>query len=301
MITLADLAALHTRYADDLARPIAPVTITHPTLDDVTIGDGAITLMSTINLSRDSTYRESVAVSTDAAVRMARTQVAEGAALVDLGAESSTATATRVDAQAQIDLLLPVIEALASETVLSVETYEPAVVKAALSAGARVLNMTGREHEEEMLRLAGEYDATVILCFGDEANVRVVADVPREADPLQHLIEHLGPRIERARALGVRSLVVDPGLGFYYGNLTDPLVRARHQMQVLAQCFRLRQLGVPVCNVLPHTFALFEAEFRKAEGFYATFAALGGTQLLRVHEVPHVRTVLAAMEHLSAR
>ena len=57
------------------------------------------------------------------------------------------------------------ITALADETVVSVETYEPQVVEACLKSGARVLNMTGREHEDEMLELAAEYDAAVILCF----------------------------------------------------------------------------------------------------------------------------------------
>ncbi len=67
---------------------------------------------------------------------------------------------------------------------------------------------------------------------------------------------------------------------------------------MLAQCFRLRTLGVPVCNALPHAFDLFEDEFRKAEGFFAVLARLGGTDLFRTHEVAHVRAVLAAMDLL---
>jgi dihydropteroate synthase len=70
---------------------------------------------------------------------------------------------------------------------------------------------------------------------------------------------------------------------------------------VLAQAFRLRPLGVPVCNALPHAFDLFEDEFRKAEGFFAVVAALGGTALFRTHEVAHVRAVLAAMGSLTVR
>ncbi|MCD6640743.1 MAG: hypothetical protein LT071_12620, partial [Nocardioides sp.] len=70
---------------------------------------------------------------------------------------------------------------------------------------------------------------------------------------------------------------------------------------VLTQTFRLRPLGVPVCNVVPHTYDLFGDEFRKAEGFYAVFAALGGTHLLRVHEIPHLRVVLNALRALEVR
>src|SRR5215212_5544829 len=146
MISLSALAALHSEYADDLGRTVRPV------------------LMGTVNLSRDSTYRESIAVSTDAAIRKARTQVAQGAGVIDLGAESSTTRAARVDGLGQQAALLPVVEGLADTCVVSVETYRPEVVQACLSAGARMLNLTGRSHEDEMLDSAASYGAAVILC-----------------------------------------------------------------------------------------------------------------------------------------
>jgi dihydropteroate synthase len=293
MISLSALAALHSEYADDLARRVEPVTI-----DGVTIGGVDPVLMGTVNLSRDSTYRESIAVSTEAALRMARTQAAQGAAIVDLGAESSNAGTRRVDGPQQEAALLPVVKALADDCVVSVETYRPEVVDTCLAAGARVVNLTGRDREDEMLAAAASYDAAVILCFCEPGDVRTPANAPAGADPLPHLLDHFGPRVEHARALGVERIVIDPGLGFYYGNLVEPTVRVRHQAAVLAQCFRLRSLGVPICNALPHAFDLFEDEFRKAEGFFAMLARLGGTDLFRTHEVAHVRAVLGAMDAL---
>lgn len=293
MISLSALAALHSEYADDLALPVEPVSV-----GGVTIGGADPVLMGTVNLSRDSTYRESIAVSTEAAVRKARTQVAQGAAIVDVGAESSNAGATRVDAEGQQAALLPVVKALADECVVSVETYRPEVVDACLAAGARILNLTGRDREDEMLASAASYGAAVILCFCEPGDVRTPADAPTGDDPLPYLLDHFGPRIEHAGSLGVEQVVIDPGLGFYYGNLVDPTARVRHQANVLAQCFRLRRLGVPVCNALPHAFDLFEEEFRKAEGFFAVLARLGGTDLFRTHEVGHVRAVLTAMDAL---
>ena len=290
MITLAALAELHERHRDDLALPVPPVTVA----DGVVIRDGSVTVMGAINLSRDSTYRESVAVSTEAAVRMARVQAAQGAAIVDLGAEASGQQARRASAGEQLDKLLPVVETLAREVVISVETYEPEVVDGVLRAGARVLNLTGREDEEEMLRLVAEHDATVLMCFGEAANVREDSELPVDGDPMPRLVDHFAPRIARARELGVERIVVDPAVGFHYGNLDRPDERVRHQSRILSQSFRLRSLGVPVGISLPHGFDLFQDEFRRAEGFFAVLAALGGTHLLRIHEVPHiVRTVHA--------
>lgn len=293
MLSLTDLAALANAHTADLAREVPPIRIGDK------VYDGPV-LMGTVNLSRDSTYRESVAVSTESALRKSRVMAAEGATVIDIGAESSTAKAARVGAQEQIDALVPVIAPLAADgIVVSTETYEPMVVEAALAAGTRVLNMTGVEHEDAMLDLAAGAGATVVMCFSGGANVREIVELSLEGDPIPDLLAHFEPRLERARARGVENVIIDPGMGFFYGNLTDPLTRARHQAKVLLQCFRLRPLGVPICNALPHAFDLFEEHFRTAEGFYAVLAVLGGTSMLRTHEVPQVRAVVRAIETLS--
>ncbi len=296
MITLADLAALHETYADDLTRPVTPVRVS----DDVVIEDGLPTLMGVVNLSRDSTYRESIAGSTRAALHKARVQTAQGARIVDLGAEASNEAADRVGPEEQLEKLLPVVEQLARDTVVSVETYRPAVVRAVLEAGARMINLTGREDEDEMLAAVAEHDATVLMCFGTSANVREQDQLPDEADFAPFVVDHFAERIEHARSLGVGKIVVDPGMGFTFPNLGG-VERANLQTRTITQNFRLRSLGVPTATVLPHNLDIFEDEFRKAEGFFTVFATFGGVHLLRVHEVPHIRTVLRAIETLDVR
>ena len=295
MITLAELARLAAAYPEALEAPVAPIRV----------GDrehSGPVLMGTVNLSRDSTYRESIAPTTDAAIRKVRTAWAEGAALVDLGAESTTAKAARVGAPDQLTRLLPVIETAAAEGIaISVETYDPTIARAGLSAGAVVLNMTGAAHQDELLEIAAEHDATVILCYVVGADVREISDVNLDSDPIPGLLEHFAQRTELARAHGVRSIVIDPGMGFFYGNLVDPLTRARHQAQVILNSFRLRPLGYPICHALPHAFDLFEDHFRTAEGFFAVLASLGGVSMMRTHEVAQVSRVLRAMESLGVR
>jgi dihydropteroate synthase len=296
VLSLAGLAALVTEHGDPSAYPVSPLQIGTRAYDV----DASPVLMGCVNLSRDSTYRDSVAVGVASAVRRARVMAAEGAAFVDLGAESSTAAAARVSAKDQSRTLVPIVEALTSEGIaVSVETYEPTVAEAALSAGAAVLNLTGTQHQEAMLELVAEHQATVILCYGGGANVREITDVQLDGDPLPELLDHFASRLEHARARGVDRVVIDPGMGFYYGNLTDPMTRARHQARVLLTGYRLRELGVPICNALPHAFDLFEEQFRGGEAFFAVWAVLGGTSVLRTHEVARVRPVVAAMRELS--
>jgi dihydropteroate synthase len=255
--------------------------------------------MGTVNLSRDSTYRESIATGTASAIRKARVAAAAGAHLVDIGAESTTARAARVEADDQLTRLLPVIEQCAAEGIsVSVETYDPAIARAGLAAGAQVLNMTGASHQEQMYDIAAEFGATVILCYVKGANVREITDVRLDADPIPGLLEHFAERVGVARSHGVERIVIDPGMGFYYGNLVEPLTRVRHQTEVILNTFRLRVLGLPICHALPHAFDLFEEHFRSAEGFFAVLAMLGGANLLRTHEVPLVHAVAHAMTTL---
>jgi hypothetical protein len=108
-------------------------------------------------------------------------------------------------------------------------------------------------------------------------------------------MEYFSREIDRATGWGVERIFVDPGLGFYYRNLQDSAVRVRHQMQVFLNTFRLRKLGWPVCHALPHAFEFFREEVRSAEPFFAVLSALGGTDLLRTHEVSRVRGVLDTM------
>lgn len=289
MLTLESLAKLGTGHSEDANVKVAEFAVggrhlafnTHPAL------------MGVVNLSADSWYRESVCLTAESAIRRGRVLAAQGADIVDVGAESSLAHAARVDEAAQNSKLLPVVRGLAGAGIpVSVETYEPAVIRACLEAGAAVLNLTGAASSDEMFRAVAAHDAAVIICYVQGANVRVVGDFDFSADPVTLMYDYFARQIEAADRCGVRKLFVDPGLGFYYRNLQDSAVRVRHQMRIFLNSFRLRRLGFPVCHALPHAFEYFGEEVRCAEPFFAVLAALGRTDLFRTHEVPRTKAVL---------
>jgi dihydropteroate synthase len=254
-------------------------------------------IMGVLNLSADSWYRESVCLTTETAVQRGKLLHAQGADIVDVGAESTLASAVRVDEAGQNSKLLPVVRALRAAGVLvSVETYQPAVTRACLAAGANVLNLTGTDRSDELFRLVAAHDAAVIICYVQGNNVREVGDFDFATDPIAMMYEYFARQIERAQNNGVERIILDPGLGFYYRNLQDSAVRVRHQMSVFLNTFRLRPLGFPVCHALPHAFEFFGEEVRCAEPFFAVLAALGKTDLFRTHEVPRIKAVLDTMK-----
>jgi dihydropteroate synthase len=253
-------------------------------------------IMGVVNLSSDSWYRESVCLTAEAAIGRGRVLHAQGAAIIDVGAESTLAHAARMDVAAQTAKLLPVIRELrASGIPVSVETYQPEVTRVCLESGASVLNLTGTSPGPELYRMVAAHDAAVILCYVQAQNVREVGDFDLQTDPMPTMCDYFAREIDNATRAGVERIFIDPGLGFYYRNLQDSAVRVRHQMTVFANTFRLRSLGFPVCHALPHAFEYFREEVRAAEGFFAVLAALGKTDLFRTHEVPRVRAVLETL------
>lgn len=289
MLDLEYLHELHERHRDALRARVAEFTIGGRAFDF----NARPAILGVINLSSDSWYRESVCLSAEQAIRRGVTLTAQGADLVDLGAESTLPDAERVEAVRQTSKLLPVVEGLGGAGVLtSVETYHPRVARECLRAGAHVLNLTGAHEGEALYRAVAEFDAAVILCYVQGRNVREVGAFESGDDPVALMYEHFAREIDRATALGVRKIFVDAGLGFYYSNLQDSAVRIRHQMRTFLSTFRLRTLGFPVCHALPHAFECFGEEVRSAEPFFAVLAALGRTDLFRTHEVPRVKAVL---------
>jgi dihydropteroate synthase len=292
MLTLEHLAALLEPHRGAAAARV----------EEFTIGgrgfafNARSALMGVVNLSADSWYRESVCLTTDAAIQRGRILAAQGADIIDVGAESTLAHAARVDDGDQRLKLVPVIRGLRTAGLLvSVETYHPMVTQACLEAGAHVLNLTGADRSDEMFRMVAAHDAAVIICFVQGANVREVADFNLAGDPVTMMYEYFARQIDVATRNGVTRIFIDPGLGFYYRNLRDSAERVRHQMRTFLNTFRLRTLGFPTCHALPHAFEYFGEEVRCAEPFFAVLAALGRTDLLRTHEVPRTRAVLETM------
>ena len=254
-------------------------------------------IMGVVNLSPDSWYRESVCLNAEMAIQRGQILQAQGADIVDIGAESTLAHAERAGKSVQQGKLLPVIKALRARKILvSAETYQPAVARACLKVGANILNLTGTKLSPEIFRLVADHDAAVILCYVQGKNVREVGDFDLRGDPIEKMREYFARQIEIATRNGVEKIFIDPGLGFYYRNLQDSAVRVRHQMNIFLSTFRLHELGFPVCNALPHAFECFGEEVRCAEPFFAVLAALGKTDLFRTHEVARVKAMLDTLK-----
>lgn len=299
MLDLRVLRALLEQHGGALDRPIRSFSIGGRPFDF----ERHRYLTGVINLSPDSWYRESICLDAASAIHRGRALARDGAHMIDIGAESSLPDAERVDVLGQLDRLLPVVRALVAEgLIVSVESYHPEVLDACGAAGAQVFNITGMKEVDAILEVAARRDAALVLCHVQGDNVREVTDLEHVGNLVPSLVSYFQGLIARMEQKGIFRAFVDPGLGFYYRNLEDGETRVRHQLDTFLETFRLWELGYPTFNILPHAPHIFlEDERRQAEPFFGVLALLGGTHMVRTHEVPRVARILRALELYPSR
>ena len=288
MITPDFLLPLWSEHRDAIKHPIE--SFAFPKFNR--IFDDKPYQMGVINLSRHSTYRESICHTVEGALYRARRMTIEGAAMIDIGAESTDNTADLLNSERQIASLVPVVKSIADEGMLvSAETYHTDVAVAALEAGAGVINLTGRIDDRAFYEAVAKHQAGIIFCYTPGENARTFDDPPPAEELVQEQLLFFKERIAMATDAGVERLWVDPGFGLAL-NLPDGPERVRYQTEGFLQAFRFRQLGWPVCVTMCSSVYLFHDEVRCAETATAVLALLSKANLLRSHEVARCEPVL---------
>jgi dihydropteroate synthase len=167
-------------------------------------------VMGVINVTPDSFSDGGKFTTTDAAVAHGRTLLAEGADWLDVGGESTRPGASPVEEAEELRRVLPVIEALAADGVrVSIDTRKPAVARAAVAAGATLLNDVGGANGAVAAELGVAWAAMHVQ--GEPATMQ---DDPRYADVVAEVLADLVRRAEAAIAAGVPEVWIDPGIGF---------------------------------------------------------------------------------------
>jgi dihydropteroate synthase len=284
------LRDLWSRHADALAAEVKPLRLPSCALS---FEDRAYQL-GVINLSPDSSYRESICLSVEQALYRARRMRIEGASLIDIGAESTGAVARRVGAAEQQSMLLPVLNALVKDDIpVSIETYHLDTAEAVLDRGADVINLTGRPSDAALYRAIARKKAGVIICYTAGKDAREDVALPTRDELVTAQLQYFRDQLDLALSAGVEAIWVDPGFGFY-NRLPDGPARISYQIESTLQAFRFRVLGWPVCVTLASPVSMFREEVRSAETCFATLAVLAKANLIRSHEVARVQPVIEA-------
>ncbi len=253
------------------------------------------TVMGVVNVTPDSFSDGGLYIDAEAAIAHGLELEAEGAAILDIGGESTRPGAEPVGAGAELDRVLPVIEGLRARGVtaqLSIDTSKAAVAAAALDAGATLVNdVTALRGDPEMAGLVAARGAQCCLMhmLGEP---RTMQDDPRYDDVVSDVKAFLEERMAFAVARGVpeESILLDPGIGF--GKT------AEHNLELLARVDELVALGRPVVIGTSRKSFLGRITGRPVDDRLAATIATNvlayerGARVFRVHDVAPVRDAL---------
>jgi len=244
-------------------------------------------VMGIVNVTPDSFADGGEHATVEAAIAHGLQLAEEGADILDIGGESTRPGAQDVSVDEELRRVIPVIEALAKQTSLpiSIDTSKPAVMRAAVAVGAGMINDVYALRREGALDAAAALGVPVVLVhmLGEPRSMQVA---PHYDDVVAEVHRFLAERIFAAEMAGIakKHIVIDPGFGF--GKMAD------HNLALLAQLERFRELGAPILAGLSRKKTIGQLTGRdnphdRVHGSVAAalIAAQRGAMLLRVHDV----------------
>lgn len=256
-------------------------------------------VMGIVNVTPDSFSDGGHHSSTASAIDHARQLIADGADILDIGGESTRPGAATVSTQEELDRVLPVIEGLHDISVpISIDTWKPKVMRAALTAGASMVNDINALQEEGALEMVAASGAAVCLMH-KQGVPQTMQQQPQYQDVVAEVSAFLRERIAAAEAAGIarESMVIDPGFGF--GKTLA------HNLALLRNLDAFCALGVPVLAGLSRKSMLGAiigrdvGERMAASVAAAMLAVQRGAAIVRAHDVRETVDALKIMNALN--
>jgi len=259
--------------------------------------------MGIVNVTPDSFSDGGRFSSPAKAVAHALELVTQGAEILDIGGESTRPGAETVSESEELRRVIPVIESLAAKVKipLSIDTVKPAVARAALDAGASIINdVAANRSDDAMWKIAAEFGAGYV-CMHAQGGPRTMQQNPAYKNVVRDVGAFFRERLEKLEAAGVAAdqVVFDPGIGF--GKTPG------HNLQLLANLRRFTRLkrplllGVSRKSFIGKLLGAALNERLPASLACATLAVASGVQIIRVHDVAETVQAVRLAEALLAR
>jgi dihydropteroate synthase len=254
-------------------------------------------VMGVVNVTPDSFSDGGVNLRADDAIATARRMVAEGAAIVDVGGESTRPGAEPVTADEELQRVLPVLEAVGADLPVSIDTAKADVARRALELGAELVNdVTALRSDADMADTVSEFDAYVCLMHM-QGEPRTMQASPTYDDVVSEVRAFLEERLWFAVAAGIREerICLDPGIGF--GKSVEHNFELIRRLDELAAIGRPLVIGFSRKSSLGKILGDPEATTGPLSASIAAAVAAyeRGATILRVHDVrEHVEALTAA-------
>jgi dihydropteroate synthase len=255
--------------------------------------------MGIINITPDSFYAGSRWQGIDEVLKQAEKMVGEGAAILDIGGQSTRPGAERVGEDTETERVVPVIKAVSNafpQVEISVDTFYSRVASLAVEAGATLVNdVSGGLMDVNMLSVVAGLQVPYV-CMHMQGEPNTMQQHPEYADVTVDVLDFFIRRIEACRKAGITDIVIDPGFGF--GKTIT------HNFTLIRQFETFKILGVPLLmgisrkSTIYKTLGISPEEALNGTTVMHTFGLMKGANILRVHDVREAREAIELVNRL---
>lgn len=254
-------------------------------------------VMGIINVTPDSFYAGSRTSSVDAALQTAEKMLSEGAAILDVGGQSTHPKSEQISEAEEVDRVLPVIEAIIQNfpsAFISVDTFYARVAMQAVEAGASIVNdISGGNLDEQMLSTVAALRVPFICMHmkGTPANMQELANYENVT---REILDYFIKKVEDCRKAGIRDVIIDPGFGFAKN------IQQNFELLRNLEVFKILQkpllVGLSRKSTIYKTLDVSAEEALNGTTVLNTVALLNGANILRVHDVKEAREAVQLIE-----
>ena len=250
-------------------------------------------VMGIINATPNSFFADSRKTKINEAVLLVEKMIGEGATIIDIGGQSTKPGSESINPAEEIDRVVPLIEAIAKafpETYLSIDTYYAAVAKAAVKAGACMVNdISGGMFDEEMIPTVAKLNVPYI-CMHIQGTPKTMQDNPTYNNITNDILDYFIERMDVCKKAGIKDVIIDPGFGF--GKTIEhnyQLLKSLHTFQMLD---RPLLVGVSRKGMIYKPLGVDAAEALNGTTVINTIVLQQGANILRVHDVKEAKQAI---------
>lgn len=256
-------------------------------------------IMGVLNLTPDSFFDGGKYADLQSVLRQAEKMIQEGAAILDVGGVSTRPGAALPNLATELSRVIPVVEALASrfpETILSIDTFRAAVARAAVEAGAGMVNdISAGKLDPDLYATVAEIQVPYVLMHMQNTPATMQIN-PEYGDVVLEVTDFFIREIGVLRSLGVKDIMLDPGFGF--GKLPEHNFRLLQMLDSFAFLEFPLLAGLSRKSMVYKTLGITPEEALNGTTALNMVALQRGARLLRVHDVKEARETIALFEQL---
>jgi dihydropteroate synthase len=241
--------------------------------------------MGIINATPDSFFGASRAATSTAALAKAETMIKEGAYILDIGGQSTRPGSVQISANEELDRVVPVIESVKKafpHILISVDSYHPTVVLAAVNAGADIVNdISGGRFFDNMLSIVGSLNVPYI-CMHSRGTIETMHEKPQSNNIITEILDYFIERIDACNQAGIKDIIIDPGFGFGK-TIADNfvLLKELESLQILRKPVLL---GVSRKSSIYQTLKITPEDSLNGTTVLNTVGLMNKAMMLRVHD-----------------